>query len=241
MKFRVLAGAALAVIVTAATLAVAQETPKVPADAAKDEKPKWDVAAPPLPTRTVNINVDEGTWMDVDVSPDGKTIAFDMLGDIYTIPVAGGTATRIAEGLPFEMQPRFSPDGKRIAFTSDRGGGDNIWVMNVDGSDKRPLTKEDFRLLNEPAWSPDGRFVAARKHFTTGRSLGTGEIWIYHVGGGDGYVAVKRASEDSAEGTGRAGLFAGRQGDLLHAQRLSREHVRVRAGFQHQPVRDREV
>jgi imidazolonepropionase-like amidohydrolase/Tol biopolymer transport system component len=195
MKFRVLAGAALAAIVAAATLAVAQEAPQAPAGDKKEDKPKWDVAAPPLPTRTVNINVDEGTWMSVDVSPDGRTIAFDLLGDIYTMPITGGAATRIAEGLPFEMQPTFSPDGKRIAFTSDRGGGDNIWVMNVDGSDKRPLTKEEFRLLNEPAWSPDGKFVAARKHFTTARSLGTGEIWIYHVGGGDGYVAVKRASE----------------------------------------------
>ena len=194
MKFRLLIGAA-AVAVAAATYAFAQEAPQPPADAAKDEKAKWDVAAPPLPTRTVNINVDEGTWMDVDVSPDGKLIAFDLLGDIYTMPITGGTATRIAEGLPYEMQPRFSPDGKRIAFTSDRGGGDNIWVMNVDGSDKRPVTKEEFRLLNEPAWSPDGRFIAARKHFTTARSLGTGEIWIYHVGGGDGYVAVKKASD----------------------------------------------
>ena len=191
MKFRLMFGAAFAAGVAA--LAFAQEAPQQPE--AKEEKPKWDVAAPPLPTRMVNINVDEGTWMDVDVSPDGRTIAFDLLGDIYTMPIGGGTPTRIAEGLPFEMQPQFSPDGKRIAFTSDRGGGDNIWVMNVDGSDKRPLTKEEFRLLNEPSWSPDGRFIAARKHFTTGRSLGTGEIWIYHVGGGDGYVAVKRASE----------------------------------------------
>jgi Tol biopolymer transport system component len=194
MKFRLMLGAALSVV-AAATLAFAQEAPQPPAEGAKDEKPKWDVAAPPLPTRTVNINVDEGTWMDVDVSPDGRTIAFDLLGDIYTMPIAGGTATRIAEGLPYEMQPRFSPDGKRIAFTSDRGGGDNIWVMNVDGSDKRQVTKEEFRLLNQPDWSPDGRFIAARKHFTTARSLGTGEIWIYHVGGGDGYVAVKKASE----------------------------------------------
>lgn len=194
MKFRLTVGAAMGVL-AAAAMAFAQEAPQPPADGAKEEKAKWDVAAPPLPTRTVNINVDEGTWMDIDVSPDGRLIAFDMLGDIYTMPITGGAATRIAEGLPYEMQPQFSPDGKRITFTSDRGGGDNIWIMNVDGSDKQQLTKEDFRLLNEPSWSPDGRFIAARKHFTTSRSLGTGEIWIYHVGGGGGYVAVKRASE----------------------------------------------
>ena len=196
MKFRLSVGAALGVI-AAASLAFAQEAPQPPAgaDKAEENKPKWDVANPPLPMRTVNINVDEGTWMDIDVSPDGKLIAFDMLGDIYTMPIAGGTPTRVAEGLPYEMQPQFSPDGKRITFTSDRGGGDNIWIMNVDGSNKQQVTKETFRLLNEPSWSPDGRFIAARKHFTTARSLGTGEIWIYHVGGGDGFVAVKRANE----------------------------------------------
>lgn len=161
----------------------------------KDKKPKWDVAAPPLPTRQVTIDVTEGTWMNVDVSPDGKTLAFDLLGDVYTLPIAGGTATRIAEGLPFEMQPQFSPDGRKIAFTSDRGGGDNIWIMNADGSDKRQLTQEKFRLLNEPTWSRDGKFIAARKHFTTQRSLGTGEVWLYHTGGGDGVLLVKRANE----------------------------------------------
>ena len=165
-----------------------------------DTKPakadKWDVNAPTgLTTHTVPIKVDNGTWMNVDVSRDGKTIAFDLLGDIYTMPIAGGTPTRIAEGLAYEQQPRFSPDGKRIAFVSDRGGGDNIWLMNVDGSDKRQLTKEDFRLLNQPSWSPDGRFIIAKKHFTTGRSLGTGEVWLYHVTGGGGVQLVKRASE----------------------------------------------
>src|SRR5262245_32427094 len=164
-------------------------------DGKDEKKAKWDVAAPPLPTRQVPINVDEGTWMNLDVSPDGRTIAFDLLGDIYTMPIAGGTATRIAEGLPFEMQPQFSPDGRKIAFTSDRGGGDNIWVMNADGSDKRQLTQEKFRLLNEPVWSRDGTYIAARKHFTTQRSLGTGEIWLYHIGGGDGVLLVKRANE----------------------------------------------
>ena len=167
--------------------AVAQETPA---------KPKWDVNAPQgAVLKQAAIDTDEGTWMDVDVSPDGRTIAFTLLGDIYTMPIAGGTPTRIAEGLAWEVHPRFSPDGRRIAFTSDRGGGDNIWIMNADGSDKRQLTKEDFRLLNQPSWSPDGQYIVAKKHFTTQRSLGTGEVWLYHVSGGSGVKLVKPANE----------------------------------------------
>ncbi len=161
-----------------------------------DDKPKWDINNPPGWTiRQVPIRVDEGTWIDVDVSPDGRTVAFSLLGDIYTMPLTGGTATRIAEGLAWEVQPRFSRDGGRIAFTSDRGGGDNIWIMNSDGADMRQLTKEEFRLLNQPTWSPDGQFIAAKKHFTTGRSLGTGEVWLYHVSGGEGVALVERPDE----------------------------------------------
>lgn len=167
----------------------------IAADADKD-KPKWDVSAPPgMKVRQIRIDVTEGSWMNIDVSPDGKSIAFDLLGDIYTLPVAGGTPTRIAEGLAYEVQPRFSPDGRRIAFTSDRGGGDNIWIMNIDGSDKRQVTKEDFRLLNQPSWSPDGRFIIGKKHFSTSRSLGTGEVWLYHVSGGNGVALVKKPNE----------------------------------------------
>ena len=173
-------------------------TPLAAQTKAKDSKAddKWSVEAPKgAMIKQVPIKTDEGTWMDVDVSPDGQTLAFTLLGDIYTMPITGGTPKRIAEGLAWDVHPRFSPDGTRIAFTSDRGGGDNIWVMNADGSDKRQVTKEDFRLLNQPAWSPDGRFIAAKKHFTTGRSLGTGEIWLYHVSGGGGVQVVERASE----------------------------------------------
>lgn len=160
-----------------------------------EDSDAWDVAAPPLPTRSISVDVDEGTWMSLDVSPDGQTIAFDLLGDIYTIPITGGDATNISSGLPWEYQPRFSHAGTRIAFTSDRGGGDNIWVMNADGSDKRQLTSEQFRLLNNPTWGPDDRYIAAKKHFTTSRSLGTGEIWLYHMGGGNGVALVERPSE----------------------------------------------
>lgn len=177
-------------------LAIALLLSATAATAFAQDKPKWDVNAPTgLTVRQVPIDVTEGSWMDVDVSPDGRTLAFTLLGDIYTMPIGGGAPTRIAEGLAYEAQPRFSPDGRRIAFTSDRGGGDNIWVMNVDGSNKQQVTKEDFRTLNQPSWSPDGQFIVARKHFTTGRSLGTGEIWLYHVSGGGGVALVKRASE----------------------------------------------
>lgn len=167
-----------------------------PALAQAADKPVWDVQTAGGATLSdVPIRVSEGSWLDVDVSPDGRTLAFALLGDIYTMPIAGGTPTRIADGLAWEVQPRFSPDGQRIAFTSDRGGGDNIWVMNANGADKRQVTNEDFRMLFAPSWSPDGRFIAVKKHFTTGRSLGTGEIWLYHVSGGTGQPVVKRASE----------------------------------------------
>ncbi|QQN73378.1 amidohydrolase family protein [Croceicoccus sp. YJ47] len=174
----------------------AEDGPTGASIAADAEPPAWDVNAPPgVALKQVPIRIDEGTWIDIDVSPDGQTLAFSVLGDIYTMPIAGGTPTRIAEGLAWEVHSRFSPDGRRIAFTSDRGGGDNIWLMNADGSDKRQLTKEDFRLLNQPTWSPDGQFIAAKKHFTTGRSLGTGEVWLYHVSGGSGVALVERPNE----------------------------------------------
>ena len=194
MKVRVAATALALVWMAGQACAQTGPAPAKPAEAAKP--PKWNVNAPPgMATHEIRIAVDSGTWMNVDVSRDGKLIAFDLLGDIYVMPISGGTPTRIAEGLAYDQQPRFSPDGKRIAFVSDRGGGDNIWVMNVDGSDKRQVTKEDFRLLNQPSWSPDGRFIVAKKHFTTGRSLGTGEVWLYHVSGGGGVPLVKKASE----------------------------------------------
>jgi imidazolonepropionase-like amidohydrolase/Tol biopolymer transport system component len=186
-----LAGAACLATLSAAPLA-AQSKGK----AAKKDEAAWIVDAPKgAVIKQVPIVTDEGTWMDVDVAPDGQTIAFTLLGDIYTLPITGGTPKRISEGLSWDVQPRFSPDGTRIAFTSDRGGGDNIWVMNADGSDKRQVTKEDFRLLNQPTWSPDGQFIAAKKHFTTERSAGTGEIWMYHVSGGGGVQVVERANE----------------------------------------------
>jgi Tol biopolymer transport system component len=163
-------------------------------------KEKWDVNNPVEPFKEVSIETDEGTWMNLDVSPDGKTIAFDMLGDIYTLPVSGGEAKLLREGHAFEVQPRFSPDGKRISFTSDAGGGDNIWIMNTDGSDAHQVTKESFRLLNNAVWTPDGQYIVARKHFTSERSLGAGEMWMYHMAGGEGVQLTKRKNDQQDAG-----------------------------------------
>ena len=145
------------------------------------EKDKWDVTKHKAKYKEVEFTVNEGTWMNLDVSPDGKEIVFDMLGDIYKMPISGGEATLLRGGLAFEVQPRFSPDGKQISFTSDAGGGDNIWIMNSDGSDAKQITKENFRLLNNAVWTPDGNYIIARKHFTSTRSLGAGEMWMYHT------------------------------------------------------------
>lgn len=163
--------------------------------AEEEEEEEWDVNAPPGEPRTIPIDTRSGTWMSLDVSPDGQTITFDLLGDIYTLPIDGGEARSINSGVSWSMQPRFSPDGSEIAYTSDAGGGDNIWIAKADGSNPRQLTKEDFRLLNNPYWSPDGIYIAARKHFTTRRSLGTGEIWIYHRNGGGGVPVVEKPDE----------------------------------------------
>ena len=167
---------------------LAQDQPPgiAPAPDTAGKKPaKWDVNARHAPGRDVAIDTRKGTWMSIDVSPDGREVAFDMLGDLYTVPIGGGEARAISTGHAWDMQPRYSPDGSEIAFTSDRGGGDNIWTVRRDGSAPRQITKEDFRTLNQADWSPDGNYIVARKHFTSSRSLGSGEMWLYHRSGGD--------------------------------------------------------
>ncbi len=130
--------------------------------------------------------------MSVDVSPDGRTIVFDLLGDLYSMPVAGGTATLLLGGPAYESMPRYSPDGTRIAFTSDRDGIENIWTMDVKGSGLRQVSSDRERQISNPAWTPDGRYIVARKHFRNTRSLGAGEMWLYHTAGSAGIKLTDR-------------------------------------------------
>mgnify|MGYP003417746556 CR=1 FL=1 len=76
---------------------------------AADAKAEWNVSADHGKTKTVRFATDEGTWLDLDVSPDGKTVAFSMMGDIYLLPIAGGDARRISSGPAWDAQPPFRP------------------------------------------------------------------------------------------------------------------------------------
>jgi imidazolonepropionase-like amidohydrolase/Tol biopolymer transport system component len=163
--------------------AIADETP---------EDAKWEVSDPERYTAQAIIDTHETTWSNVTVSPDGRTLVFDMLGDIYAVPIEGGEATPLAAGIEWNYQPRFSPDGHRIAFVSDRAGGDNLWIMNADGSEPRAVTDEAEHLVHNPAWSPDGHYLVGRKGFYSTRSIAAGEIWMFHQAGGNGVNLVER-------------------------------------------------
>ncbi len=146
----------------------------------------WKVDSTLAATNSLTIKTNEGTWMNVDVSPDKKTLVFDLLGDIYTMPISGGTATAVASGRAWQVQPRFSPNGKQIAFVSDIDGADNIWVMNTDGSEHKQISKEKVSLSNDPIWHPTKPYIIVKRHFRDKRSLGAGEIWMYHINGSKG-------------------------------------------------------
>ncbi|HYV98520.1 MAG TPA: amidohydrolase family protein [Gemmatimonadaceae bacterium] len=151
----------------------AQQAPPVPGN-----------MLPLQPARWARFTTTKGTWISLDVSPDGQRVVFDMLGDIYTMPITGGKATRLTSGMPHDMQPRFSPDGKTIAFVSDRSGDDNVWLMASDGSDVHALTTGVESVYLSPEWMPDGNYIVVSR--TANALPGLEKLWLYHVRGGRG-------------------------------------------------------
>ncbi|HKG95914.1 MAG TPA: hypothetical protein VKA84_28640, partial [Gemmatimonadaceae bacterium] len=200
-----LLAAALTLSAAAAPLAVAraqQDSARTDTTAARPAAPASREGLPLQPARTVSFTTDEGTWLSLDLSPDGGTIVFDMLGDIYRMPAAGGKATRLTEGMAFDAQPRFSPDGKTIVFSSDRSGAENLWLMDADGTHPRALTRGDKGQYISPEWTPDGNYVVVSRSTTDVRAS-TYELFLYHRDGGAG---VKLAG---ASGAGSSGPQAG--------------------------------
>ncbi len=165
------------------------------------EKPAWDVTLPRGQTREISFTTTEGTWMSVDVSPDGQWLAFDLLAHIYRIPTTGGEATALTQnsGIAINTHPRISPDGRLIAFVSDRKGQNNLWVMNADGSEPRAVFTDNNVRVAMPAWSADGQYiVVVRQQLPSGGQPGGGGIWMYHKDGGSGVELLSSQRQGGA-------------------------------------------
>jgi Tol biopolymer transport system component/imidazolonepropionase-like amidohydrolase len=192
----VLASILLALVVFApAAFAAAADSAK--ADSAAKDTP-WKVEDEHGPSEMVSFTTDEGTWLALDVSPDGRQIVFAMLGDLYLLPIGGGEAKRITSGAGYDNEPRYSPDGKRIAFSSDRGGLLNVWICDLDGTNAIQVSTEKKFTVSAPAWSADGQYLIARKRITDRSSLGSVELWMWHLKGGDGVQVTKKEDQPDA-------------------------------------------
>lgn len=166
------------------------------------------------PARTLAFAAHEGTWMQPDIAPDGGTILFDLLGDIYALDAGGGAARPVLTGMAFETHPVFSPDGKRFAFISDRSGVVNLWVANVDGTGLTQLSREtSLNVLSSPAWSADGRTVYVSRMV---HSLLAFELWSFPMEGGAGTQLTKAANPNWDSRPNALGLSASRDGRYLY-------------------------
>jgi Tol biopolymer transport system component len=167
-----------------ANRAIAQEKP--PAE--------WDTTKARGQTRDIDFDTSEGTWMSLTQSPDGKWIVFDLLGHIYRMPVEGGKAECLTQdsGVAINLTPRFSPDGKTIAFISDRKGQNNLWLMDADGKNPRAVYTDKTQRALSPVWTPDGNYIVVQRQGTR-RGMGSPFSWslvMYHKGGGAGIELV---------------------------------------------------
>ena len=148
----------------------------------------------------VNFETNEGSWMSLDVAPNGNYLVFELLGDIYQLPITGGNAKTIIDGRDFASQPRFSPDGKQLVFVSDRSGEDNLWLANADGSDSKQLSKRNDGELISPVWSRDGQTIYVSQ-LASRRSMSTNiELWAYPIDGSE-------PEKISTPNMGRGSLF----------------------------------
>lgn len=160
----------------------AQENEKNPADSTE----KATKELPLEPQREIAFDTREGTWMSLDISPDGKTLVFDLLGDLYTLPSEGGQATPLTRGLAYEVHPRFSPDGKSLVYISDKSGSENIWVMDLESKEETQISEEKDQHFFSADWSPDGKYIVGA------RGRRNIKLHLFHKEGSGGVALVDK-------------------------------------------------
>ena len=209
MKYRFLPAlfAVTALALGFASHPLAQDKPQdKPKDPAAEKKKAAKNELPLEMKDRLEFETDEGTWISLDVTPDGKSIVFELLGDLYRVPIGGGEAARITDGNPYDAQPRVSPDGKWIAFISDRNGSDNLWITKSDGTEPRKLSSETQSAVISPAWTPDSQYVIASV-----RGTGT-QLRMFHINGGSGIALASPPPSGGAAPAGPAAAGPARMG-----------------------------
>lgn len=181
---------------------------------------------PLKPQRKVAFTTTEGTWTSLDVSPDGKTIVFDMMGDLYTVPVAGGKATQVTRGIAFDSHPRWSPDGKKILFSSDRSGAENIWWIDLEKKDTFQVTKDRDQNFPSAAWTPDGDYIV----YSKGKMQV--QLYLVHKNGGAGTQLIStpaslKTIDPAVSPDGRLVYFSRRTGPWSYNAALPQYQVGI--------------
>lgn len=166
---------------------------------------------PLKPQRKVSFTTTEGTWTSLDISPDGKTLVFDMMGDLFTVPVTGGKATNLTKGIAFDSHPRWSPDGKKVLFSSDRSGAENIWWIDLEKKDTFQVTKERDQNFPSATWTPDGDYIV----YSKGKMQV--QLYLVHKNGGAGTQLIStpttyKTIDPAVSSDGRYIYFSGRTG-----------------------------
>lgn len=134
--------------------------------------------------RVLSLTLNEATWLSLDVASYGQRMVIEVLGDLYELDIDGGLARPLTQGMAFDTQPAYSPDGQSIAFVSDRGGSDDLWLLASDAAEPRKLSATGkMEELASPTWSPDGKHVVVSKSSWTQHTF---ELWAYPVDGGTG-------------------------------------------------------
>ncbi|WP_372903376.1 TolB family protein, partial [Rhodohalobacter sp.] len=135
------------------------------------------------PDRSVHLQVNEGTWMSLDIHPSGEKMVFEFMGNLFELPIDGGEAVQLTHGMAFDAQPSYNPDGDKIVFISDRSGGDNVWILDLETMETEQRTSGNNYRMQSPIFTPDGDYIIAAR---TGLRSGVHKLWMYHVDGGNG-------------------------------------------------------